>query len=129
MPLLHARMEALGITLFSSRKVIGSCGRKMPWKLIPGALSRLRKARKLSRPEAARLSGMAHWTVIRHERPKKDSPLFLQKATVDAYAKLYRCDPEEFVIWVDYDEVTAERALEQELDSSPIIPGRVPIVV
>lgn len=94
----------------------------MPWRLRPGALARLRRARKLSRTELADLTGIAYWTVVRHETQKATSPRFVQPDTVARYAKSFRCEREEIAEWIDHEDAKAERELE-DAETSPLMPA------
>ncbi len=73
----------------------------MPWKLDPVALKRLRLALKLDRRRAAELTGLAVFTLRRHET-RRTAPRHLQISTAKAYAKVYRCEIEAFARWEDH---------------------------
>lgn len=72
----------------------------MPWALIKGALRRLRVAQALDRAQAARRTGLRDHTIRLHEGTK--APKMLRDDTVKAYAAAYKCDPQEFVKWIDH---------------------------
>jgi hypothetical protein len=81
----------------------------MPWILIPGALRRLRRGRKLDRKEAAKLLGLHEWTISRHESDGPLTPRTLRAEFVKVYRRGYQCDAEAFVRWVDHDDEPAKR--------------------
>jgi transcriptional regulator with XRE-family HTH domain len=75
-----------------------SCGFRMTWVPIRGAVRKLRQASKLEQPELARKSGLTERTIRLLE--SKRAPKTMYAASVKALAGVFRCAPEEIATWV-----------------------------
>jgi hypothetical protein len=93
----------------------------MPWVLIPGALRRLRRSKKLDRRAAAKLLGLSEWTIHRHETDDL-APTTLREYIVKIYKRGYECEAEAFVRWVDHDDDDAKRAPKARRTADPAAP-------
>jgi hypothetical protein len=80
----------------------------MPWVLIPGALRRLRRAKRLDREATAKLLGLHPWTIHRHETHAL-APHALRAYLVKIYMRGYQCDAESFAVWKDHGDAGADR--------------------
>lgn len=93
----------------------------MPWILIPGALRRIRKGKKLDRKAAARLVKLDERTLHRHEVDEL-APRTLQIETVNRYCKGYDVQPEAFVWWSDHEEEASTRKERSDRIRDPAAP-------
>src|SRR5260370_18696474 len=93
----------------------------MPWILIPGALRRIRKGKKLDRKAAAKLVKLDQRTLHRHEVDEL-APRSLQIETVNRYCKGYDVQPEAFVCWSDHEEEATTRKERSDRIRDPAAP-------
>jgi hypothetical protein len=93
----------------------------MPWILIPGALRRVRKAKKLDRKAAAKLVKLDERTLHRHETEGL-APRTLQVETVNRYAKGYDVERDAFVRWSDHEEEATARKRRSDRVEDPAAP-------
>ena len=93
----------------------------VPWKLDPVALKRLRLALKIDRSRASEMTGLAVFTIRRHET-RRTAPRHLQISTARAYAKVYQCEVESFARWEDSSKAQDDRDQEVAV-LDPIAPA------
>lgn len=93
----------------------------MPWILIPGALRRIRKGKKLDRKAAAKKVKLDERTIHRHESEEL-APRSLQVETVNRYCAGYDVEPEAFARWSDHEEEATARKERSDRIRDPAAP-------